>query len=84
MQEVTSDEEIESNAKRGDSNRVYIDNPQEKEDFTKATSKREWKHQDRLWSAALIAFSRLESNMFSTALKISWDDEGYWQVDIVL
>lgn len=41
MQEVTSDEEIESNAERGYSNRVCIDNPQEKEDFTKATSKRE-------------------------------------------
>jgi len=39
VQEVVSEEEIESDAKRGDSNRVYTDNPQEKEDFTEVTSK---------------------------------------------
>ena len=36
---MTSNEEIESNAKREDSNRVYVENPQEKEDLAEATSK---------------------------------------------
>ena len=36
---MTFDEEIESNAENGDSNWVYTKNPQEKEDFAKATSK---------------------------------------------
>ena len=39
MQDMTFDEEIESNVEMGDSNRVYDKNPQEKEDLTKATSK---------------------------------------------
>nr|XP_023923954.1 uncharacterized protein LOC112035356 [Quercus suber] len=37
--EVISEEETESDAKRGDSNRMYINNPQEKEDFTEVTFK---------------------------------------------
>ena len=36
---MTSNEVIESNTKRGDSNQVYAENPQEKEDLTKVTSK---------------------------------------------
>ena len=36
---MTSDEKTESNAERGDSNRVYAENPQKKEDFAEATSK---------------------------------------------
>ena len=36
---MTSDEETESNAERGDLNRVYVENPQEKKDLTKSTSK---------------------------------------------
>ena len=36
---MTSDEKTESNAKRGDSNRVYAENPQKTEDFAEATSK---------------------------------------------
>ena len=36
---MTFDEEIESNAERRDSNGVYAENPQEKEDLAKATSK---------------------------------------------
>ena len=36
---MTFDEEIESNTENGDSNWVYTKNPQEKEDFAKATSK---------------------------------------------
>ena len=41
VQEVVSDEETESNAEGGggDSNRMYTNNPQEKEDFIKVTSK---------------------------------------------
>ncbi|KAK4593532.1 hypothetical protein RGQ29_017589 [Quercus rubra] len=39
IQEMTSDEKTESNAERGDSNRVYAENPQKKEDFAEATSK---------------------------------------------
>nr|POE82874.1 hypothetical protein CFP56_28279 [Quercus suber] len=39
VQEITSDEETESNAKREDSNQVYAKNPQEKEDIAEATSK---------------------------------------------
>ena len=39
MQEMTSDEETESNTEMGGSNRVCTENPQEKEDFAKATSK---------------------------------------------
>ena len=36
---MTFNEETESNSERGDSNQVYAENPQEKEDLTKATSK---------------------------------------------
>ena len=36
---MTSDEKTESNAERGDSNRVYAENPQKTEDFAEATSK---------------------------------------------
>ena len=36
---MTSDEERKSNVERGDLNRVYTENPQEKEDLTEATSK---------------------------------------------
>ena len=36
---MTFDEETKSNAERRDSNLVYVENPQEKEDFTKVTSK---------------------------------------------
>ena len=36
---MTSNEVIESNTKRGDSNQVYAENPQEKEDLTEVTSK---------------------------------------------
>ena len=36
---MASNEETESNAERGDSNRVYAKNPQEKEDLAEATSK---------------------------------------------
>ena len=36
---MTSNEEIESNTKKEDSNQVYPENPQEKEDLTEATSK---------------------------------------------
>nr|POE89670.1 hypothetical protein CFP56_38058 [Quercus suber] len=36
---MTSNEEIESNTEKGDLNQVYVENPQEKEDLTKATSK---------------------------------------------
>ncbi|KAL4599353.1 hypothetical protein ACB092_11G120600 [Castanea dentata] len=39
IQEMTSNKETESNAKRGYSNGVYAENPQEKEDFAEATSK---------------------------------------------
>lgn len=39
MQEVTFDEETKSNAEKGEPSRVYLENPQEKEDFTEATSK---------------------------------------------
>nr|POE98914.1 hypothetical protein CFP56_74867 [Quercus suber] len=39
VQEMTSNEEIESNTKKGDSNRMYAKNPQEKEDLIEATSK---------------------------------------------
>ena len=38
VQEVVSKEETEFDAERGNSNRVYTDNPQEKEDFTEVTS----------------------------------------------
>ena len=36
---MTFNEETESNTEREDSNRVYTENPQEKEDLTEATSK---------------------------------------------
>ncbi|XP_030962284.1 ubiquitin carboxyl-terminal hydrolase 12-like isoform X2 [Quercus lobata] len=39
VQEMTSNEKTESNAESGDSNRVYVENPQKKEDFARATSK---------------------------------------------
>nr|POE90274.1 hypothetical protein CFP56_74897 [Quercus suber]POE98407.1 hypothetical protein CFP56_53154 [Quercus suber] len=39
VQEVTCNEETESNTKMEDSNRVYTENPQDKEDLTEATSK---------------------------------------------
>ena len=39
VQEMTSNEETESYTEKGVSNRVYAENPQEKEDLTEATSK---------------------------------------------
>ena len=36
---MTSNEETKSNTEKGDSNQVYAENLQEKEDLTKATSK---------------------------------------------
>ena len=36
---MTSNEETKSNTEKEYSNRVYAENPQEKEDLTKATSK---------------------------------------------
>ena len=36
---MTSDEEIESKTEREDSNQVYAEKPQEKEDLIEATSK---------------------------------------------
>ena len=39
VQEVVFKEETESDIERGDSNWLYIDNPQKKEDFVKVTSK---------------------------------------------
>ena len=39
VQEVVFEEETKSDAERGDSNWVYTNNFQEKEDFTEVTSK---------------------------------------------
>ena len=39
MQEMISNEETKSNIEREDSNQVYAENPQEKEDLIEATSK---------------------------------------------
>ena len=39
VQEMTSNEETEFNTEKEDSNRVYTENAQEKEDLTEATSK---------------------------------------------
>ena len=36
---MTFNEETKSNSEKGDSNRVYAENPQEKEDLTETTSK---------------------------------------------
>ena len=36
---MVSEDEIESDAKKGDSNQVYTNNSQKKEDFTEVTSK---------------------------------------------
>ena len=82
---MTSNEETESNTEKGDSNRVYAENPQEKEDLTEATSKEQEgeKHLNRARSIALIVFSQFEGNLFSIALKISWNHEGYQQMNLV-
>ena len=53
---MTSNEEIESNAKREDSNRVYVENPQEKEDLAEATSKDHESESTQTESNPLLSF----------------------------
>nr|POE52424.1 hypothetical protein CFP56_66182 [Quercus suber] len=55
IQEVVSKEETKSEAKKGDSNRVYTDNPQEKEDFTEVTSKDQERESTKVDSNPLIS-----------------------------
>ena len=72
VQDVVSEEETESNVERGDSNRMYTNNPLGKEDFIEVTSKdQKWKHQGKPQSTNLIAFSPFERSVLQTSFKVS-------------
>ena len=68
IQEMNSDEETESNAKRGDSNRVYAKNPQEKEDLAEATSKDQESESTQIESDLL--FSLISPNLRATCSQL--------------
>ena len=56
---MTSDEEIESNAEREDSNQVYAENSQEKEDIVKAISKDQESESTQIEFDPLLSFISL-------------------------
>nr|XP_023929858.1 ubiquitin carboxyl-terminal hydrolase 12-like isoform X3 [Quercus suber] len=68
VQEMTSDEKIESNAERGDSNQAYAENPQKKEDFAEATSKNQEGESTQIDSDPL--FSLLSPDLRATCSQL--------------
>lgn len=76
IEEVISfEEETKSDAERGDSNWMYTDNPQEKEDFAEVTCKDQESESTianpKPQATGLIVFFPFESSVFQTTSKVS-------------
>ena len=65
---MTSNEETKSNTEREDSNRVYVENPQEKEDLTEATSKEQEGESTQIESNPLLSLVSLDLRVICSQL----------------
>ena len=73
IQEVVSEEETQSNTKKGDLNHEYTDNLQEKEDFTKITPKDQESESTKANPNPLISLlsPHFKSSVLQTYVKVS-------------
>ena len=80
---MTSNEETESNTENGDSNQVYVENLQEKEDLTEATSKEQEGESSLIESDPLL--SLVSPNLRATcSLLLSITDIEIYTTNIIV